>query len=223
MTFFFRFDNISILFRIVLDTIVTMFSQYCSEPFIIESAEVTTAAGKKEIYPTLNSRSQIVEKSKVNALVGVDLDSKRIAELLTKMCLPSKALDDEQIEVTIPPTRHDILQACDIYEDVAISHGYNNIEKCFPKTSTVAQQYPINKLTDQLREQVAQSGFTEALTFSLCSRDDVATKMRKDIKDIPAVHIANPKTLEFQVNLQSKIDNWSFKKTLSFCRLSERR
>ena len=44
-----------------------------------------------------------------------------------------------------------------------------------------------------------QSGFTEALTFSLCSRDDVADKMRKKIEHIPAVHIANPKTLEFQV------------------------
>ena len=47
--------------------------------------------------------------------------------------------------------------------------------------------------------QVAQSGFTEALTFSLCSRDDVGAKLRKDIKDIEAVHVANPKTLEFQV------------------------
>ena len=32
-----------------------------------------------------------------------------------------------------------------------------------------------------------------------CSRDDVADKLCKKIEDIPAVHIANPKTLEFQV------------------------
>ena len=49
-----------------------------------------------------------------------------------------------------------------------------------------------------LREQIAQAGFTEALTFSLCSRDDVSTKLRKDMPD-NAVHIANPKTLEFQI------------------------
>ena len=30
-----------------------------------------------------------------------------------------------------------------------------------------------------LREQIAQAGFTEALTFSLCSRDDVSTKVQK--------------------------------------------
>ncbi len=33
------------------------------------------------------------------------------------------------VEVTIPPTRHDVLHPCDIYEDVAIAHGYNNITK----------------------------------------------------------------------------------------------
>ena len=39
---------------------------------------------------------------------------------------------------------------------MAIAYGYNNIVKTTPKTLTVAQQLPINKLTDQLREAVAQ-------------------------------------------------------------------
>ena len=37
------------------------------------------------------------------------------------------------------------------------------------------------------------------VTVLQCSRDDIADKLRKDIKEAPAVHIANPKTLEFQV------------------------
>ena len=32
-----------------------------------------------------------------------------------------------------------------------------------------------------------------------CSRDDVANKLRKKIETSKAVHIANPKTAEFQV------------------------
>jgi phenylalanyl-tRNA synthetase beta chain len=59
--------------------------------------------------------------------------------------------------------------------------------------------FPLNKLTEQLRVEMAQSGFTEGLTFTLCSRDDVAKKMNKKIEDIPAVHISNPKTAEFQI------------------------
>lgn len=99
----------------------------------------------------------------------------------------------------IPPIRHDIIHACDVYEDVAIAYGYNNIGKTIPKTNTIARQQPINKLTDQLREQLAQAGFTEALTFSLCSRDDISDKLRKKFVEIPAVSVSNPKTLEFQV------------------------
>ncbi|TRY73786.1 hypothetical protein TCAL_01940 [Tigriopus californicus] len=185
--------------KIVLDTIVSLFSQYCSQPFAIEAAEVVDVQGQATLYPTLEYRKEIIERTKVNGLVGVEFTSAEIAKLLNKMCLKSQALNEDKISVEIPPTRHDVLHACDIYEDVAIAYGYNNIVKTIPKAMTIAQQLPINKLTDQLREQVAQSGFTEALTFSLCSRDDVSTKLRKDIKDIPAVHISNPKTLEFQV------------------------
>ena len=50
-----------------------------------------------------------------------------------------------------------------------------------------------------MRESVAQAGFTEALTFSLCSRDDVSTKIRKSLDSVAAVHISNPKAQEFQV------------------------
>ena len=38
------------------------------------------------------------------------------------------------------PTNSDIIHACDIVEDVAIAHGYNNIAKVMPPTNTTAQQ-----------------------------------------------------------------------------------
>ena len=184
---------------IVLDTLITMFSQYCDKPFTVEPVETLLPGGEKLTYPKLSSRKEVISASKACATIGVDLKPTKVAELLTKMCLESKVTSGDNIEVTIPPTRQDVLHPCDIYEDVAISHGYNNITKTIPKTLTVAQQLPVNKLTAQLREAVAQAGFTEALTFSLCSRDDVGLKMRKKIGEVPAVHIANPKTLEFQV------------------------
>lgn len=91
-----------------------------------------------------------------------------VAKLLSKMCLQTQLnKSGKEIAVTVPPTRHDIIHACDIYEDVAIAYGYNNIIRTLPNTFTIAQQYPLNKLTDLLREPIAQAGFTEALTFSL--------------------------------------------------------
>ena len=95
--------------------------------------------------------------------------------------------------------RHDVIHACDIIEDVAIAYGYNNVERSPPATSCIADQFGLNKLTDLLREGISAAGFTECLTFALCSRDDVATRLKRDIADVGAVHVANPKTLEFQV------------------------
>lgn len=133
------------------------------------------------------------------------------------MCLKSEITSNgDDIKVTIPPTRHDVIHPCDIYEDVAIAYGYNNIRRTLPKTNTIGQQFPVNKLSDLLRNPIAEAGFTEALTFTLvserkrkdktqlnffqCSRDDVSKKLCIDsIDNVPAVHISNPKTLEFQV------------------------
>merc|ERR1711976_907530 len=49
-----------------------------------------------------------------------------------------------------------------------------------------------------VREDIASAGYTEALTFALCSRDDVSKKLRREMPE-NCVHIGNPKTLEFQV------------------------
>ena len=47
------------------------FAQYCEdEPFVVESGEVTTPDGKVLNYPTLHYRKEVVEKDKVNSLVG---------------------------------------------------------------------------------------------------------------------------------------------------------
>ncbi|KAJ3664917.1 hypothetical protein Zmor_000451 [Zophobas morio] len=185
--------------RVVVDTIVCMFSQYCKEPFTAEAVEVVTADGDSIIYPDLAYRDEVISANTANAIIGIRESPESITKLLNKMCLKSE-LNAENIKVTIPPTRHDIIHPCDIYEDVAIAFGYNKIPRTLPKTNTIGEQQPVNKLSDLLRAPIAQAGFTEALTFSLCSRDDISTKLGlQSINEVPAVHISNPKTLEFQV------------------------
>lgn len=188
--------------NITLDTVVTMFSEYCAKPFIIEPVEITKADGTKYSTPELPYRKELVTAEYVNSKIGIDETPELLAELLSRMCLKSKVLcqnGTKKIEVEIPPTRSDIMHPCDIMEDCAVAYGFNNIKFSFPKSVTIGAQFKLNKLTDLVRVELSAAGFTEALSFALCSRDDVARKMRKEIKDIPAVHISNPKALEFQV------------------------
>ncbi|XP_037951774.1 phenylalanine--tRNA ligase beta subunit-like [Teleopsis dalmanni] len=185
--------------KVVLDTLVCMFSAHCAEKFSIEPCDVVQVDGSTVTYPELKVRTELVSAKKANAAIGLSCDTNQLADMLTRMYLETKVDGDDSLVVKIPPTRHDVIHACDIYEDVAIAYGYNNIKKSLPAFMHIAKQFPLNKLTDLLREQVAQAGFTEGLTFTLCSRDDIAKKLNKDIDAIAAVHISNPKTLEFQV------------------------
>nr|CAG4636889.1 EOG090X03QT [Ceriodaphnia reticulata]SVE72848.1 EOG090X03QT [Ceriodaphnia reticulata] len=184
---------------IVLDTLVCMFSRYCGDQFTVEKCEVETQEGNICTYPHLKDRYETINVDKINRMVGISQTADEVADLLTRMCLTTTVNGNGGISVKIPPTRHDIIHACDIYEDVAIAFGYNNITKTLPTTNTISSQFPLNKLSDQLRDQLAQAGFTETLTFSLCSKEDISEKLRKPLESVPAVHVSNPKTLEFQV------------------------
>lgn len=59
---------------------------------------------------------------------------------MSRMCLKSEPSGKGKINVEVPPTRHDVLHSCDIFEDLAIAFGYNKIKKVVPKTSTIAKQ-----------------------------------------------------------------------------------
>ncbi|NXH22457.1 SYFB ligase, partial [Bucco capensis] len=186
--------------RIVLDILVTMFSEYCEKPFSVEAAEVVYPHGKSHIYPELAYRKEKVRPELINKKIGIRETPSSLAKLLTRMCLKCQVTGNgKQLEVEIPPTRADILHACDIVEDAAIAYGYNNIQMTIPQTYTIANQLPLNKLTELLRLDLAAAGFTEALTFALCSQEDIADKLGLDISATGAVCIANPKTAEFQV------------------------
>ncbi|KAF8363610.1 fars-3 [Pristionchus pacificus] len=183
---------------VVLDTMVTMYSQYCKKPFTVEPVEVEYEEdGRVESYPKLSYRERTVKVSEVNTKMGFSLEGEEMASLLVKMSLKAKALDQHTLHVVIPPTRHDILHECDIVEDVGVAYGFNKLELRLPSAHTVATPLPLNSVSDHLRIGLSNAGFTEALNFALCSKDDSSTRLRRPLEN--AVIISNPKTLEFQM------------------------
>jgi len=155
--------------------------------------------GKTHIYPDLSQQHLDAEVDYICGVVGVKLTAEEIVNLLARMQLQSTIIENgKKVDVVIPPTRPDILHACDIMEDVAIAYNFNNIKKTLPKSVTIGGQQPLNKFSELLRQEVAMAGFTEVLTFGLCSRDE-NFKFLKHEDDNNVVVIANPKTVEFEV------------------------
>jgi phenylalanyl-tRNA synthetase beta chain len=140
----------------------------------------------------------------VNSIIGIDVDPEPMATLCNKIGLcPAKiipAVDESEgplLEVTVPPTRSDILHAVDIAEDIGIAYGYNNIVKTVPQTCTVGREQPLNQLGDLLREEIGRAGYVEVLTHGLCSTNDNFTALRRPIT--AAVSLSNPANVEYEV------------------------
>jgi len=185
--------------EIVLNTVVAMFSQYCEDAFTCEQVQVHGHDGTTQLYPNLEPRLCTCDVDYANSLLGLHLDTPTIITLLARMGLHVTSDDaHKSLRVLVPPTRSDILHACDVVEDVGIAYGFNNFPSDPPATVALGKQNDLNRLTDKLRLELALAGFLEVLTLSLCSREENFAHINR-ADDGSAVVIANPKTSEFQV------------------------
>ncbi|KAF5864192.1 phenylalanine--tRNA ligase subunit beta [Aspergillus alliaceus] len=188
--------------EIVNKIMVSMFSQYTSEPFTIEPVQIVSDHnGETRITPDIAPRTTQAEVSYINECCGLELSAEEISKILTKMAYSARpSATPGLIDVDVPPTRADVLHQADIMEDVAIAYGFNNLPRSFPsKSGTIAQPLPINKLTDIVRTEAAMAGWSEVLPLILCSHDENFAWLNRKDDGNTAVKLANPKTLEFQV------------------------
>ena len=187
--------------EIVNQMIVSMFSQYCAEPFTIEPVKIISPHnGESRETPDLTPRSSQAQVSYINSVCGLSLQPQEICDLLKKMCYHAKpSATEDLLDVDIPPTRADVLHQADIMEDAAIAYGFNNLERKFSSaTTSIGAALPINRLADIVRLEAAMAGWSEVLPLILCSHDEnYAWLNRKD--DGLAIRLQNPKTAEYQI------------------------
>lgn len=91
-------------------------------------------AASPAVYPDLAPYQLEVGLDYINNSLALNLTADEVCKLLRSMQLdvtPSaaEANGSTQLLVRVPPTRSDILHACDVMEDVAIAYGYNNLVK----------------------------------------------------------------------------------------------
>ncbi|WPG98436.1 phenylalanine--trna ligase beta subunit [Acrodontium crateriforme] len=188
--------------EIVNHIIISMFSQYCEEPFTIEPVNIVSPHnGESRTAPDVTPRKSQASAKFINSVCGLDESRESISDLLKKMCISAKpsTTDEDVIDVDIPITRADVLHQADIMEDVAIAYGFNSLPRQFPSTSSsVAAALPINKLSDIIRLESAMAGWAEVMPLTLCSHDENYAWLNKQ-DDNKAIRLQNPKTAEYQI------------------------
>lgn len=69
------------------------------------------------MYPDLSPWHLDVSVGYINSSTGLELDAQKISRLLSRMALPALPVDGtDNIRVHVPPTRSDVLHACDVME-----------------------------------------------------------------------------------------------------------
>merc|ERR1712176_1688258 len=119
-----------------------------------------------------------------SALSLNELEAEEVRDLLRRMSVPCE-MDEKNknlLKVEVPITRSDIMHECDLVEDIAIAYGYNNLKLEVPMTFAGAAEQPVNHLSDLVRIEMANAGFTEALNWGLISRKENFEKMRREEK-----------------------------------------
>ncbi|KAI1082368.1 phenylalanyl-tRNA synthetase [Whalleya microplaca] len=187
--------------EIVVSMMATMFSVYSEQPFTVEPVKVISDHnGQTRITPNLSSRTEKVEVAYLNDCLGLALSAEEISKLLSKMALTAQpcAQDPSLVEVSIPPTRADILQQCDIMEDLGIAYGFNNLPR-MSLNKTVGSPLTLNKLADIVRLECGMAGWAEVMPLILCSHDENFAWLNRPDDGTTAVRLANPKTAEYQI------------------------
>ena len=124
-----------------LAILAAQFSEHCGSGMKhkVEQVEIIYEGNdsQNEITPQMNCEEFNVELEYINRILGVELDVAKVKESAEKMGLVLKNNQGQKLKFIVPPTRSDILHACDIIEDVGIGYGFNNIPKEFPENNTV--------------------------------------------------------------------------------------
>ncbi|BHH83756.1 phenylalanine--tRNA ligase subunit beta [Desulforhopalus sp. 52FAK] len=132
--------------------------------------------------------------SRTNTLLGIELSSQQISDMLSSIDLQCEAEGDNIIKVTAPAFRVDIEREADLVEEVARLYGYNNIPTSLP---TVNLSYPAQDPSRLKRLSICQKmttiGYTEAINYSFIA-DKHISMLGIDAKDsrFASVKLLNP-------------------------------
>ncbi|MBN1457261.1 MAG: phenylalanine--tRNA ligase subunit beta [Sedimentisphaerales bacterium] len=133
---------------------------------IIEVAGGKAAKGVADAYPCKPDETRVqMRLSRLNSLLGIDIDSERAVGILAGLDLKPN-LDGDVVTCTVPSWRHDIYREADLIEEVARGYGYGNIPVQSKVQIEVARADKREKVSCKLRNYLNGCGFYETINIS---------------------------------------------------------
>lgn len=170
---------------------------YCFRGRRVESVEIVRGDERLRT-PVMHNRVFSLRLDEVNRSLGLDLAADVVERYLGRM-MHQATWDGETFAVRVHDVRSDVLHKCDLVEDIAVAHGFNNLARSIPTSFAVGSEIPLNRFSDKLRMEFAMMGFNEALTLTLLSKSENVLDGDR------AVVLRNPKSSGYEVARTSLI------------------
>jgi len=151
--------------------------------------------GEISFINDIPKRTIDIDITKMNKIIGQDIDKLKIENILTSLGFIQKKVSDNIISMEIPATRHDIVNIADVTEEIVRMIGIDNI---IAKPLKIAEVNRINDISNDLikknkiRSLAIANGFFETTTYIFSSKE-LLTKYNFDTV-IDKKDILNPIT-----------------------------
>jgi phenylalanyl-tRNA synthetase beta chain len=140
-----------------------------------------------------NAHQVLMSLRKMNNVLGVDIESTLVAEMLTRLGIENRK-EGQGITVFSPSFRQDIQRDTDVIEEVARLYGYDRIPKTLPKVEMhPATENQVWNLLHTIKESMRKSGYSEAINFSFLNPSVLDTlRLSPDDRRRDLMMIRNP-------------------------------
>jgi len=147
--------------------------------------------------------------SKVKDVLGIEVDIKRISDILSGLGFKNE-IKDGLVKVVVPSFRfEDVEREIDLIEEIARIYGYEKIPSQLPKMSAKQGKYSFyQKTLRNIRNTLADFGLKEVINYSFISKKEFelfGLNMEEEFKNY--IKILNPLNEDFEILRTSLIQS----------------
>ncbi|MBT7902789.1 phenylalanine--tRNA ligase subunit beta [Candidatus Woesearchaeota archaeon] len=171
---------------------------------IIESVDIKHTGDLESMSyesPVFTPSKISLNLSLINDYLGVSLDPGQVTSFLERMrygVTSTKEKQDIRFDLQIPCYRVDVLDPCDVVEDIAIAFGYGNFEFQAPRTFSMGKGHPREEFSSYVRDACVEMGLVEVMTFVLSNTQDQYHRMKEQM-GLDYVSLLNSKSAGHEI------------------------
>lgn len=161
---------------------------------LIEELECgTVLSGSVDVYKAPEQAPVVTARvSRINKVLGTKLSREEMEEILNSLEMKIEG-DGDDMTVTPPTVRQDLLEEVDYVEEIARIYGYDNLPNTLPQVPTQVKNSKSWELRKKVRNILCAFGVNEIQTFSFINGKILdACRIGEDSWERDTVKIINP-------------------------------